>query len=76
MEMKEKRKDHIQDEGKMGGVLPFVALQSLASCAAGRGGPRVFPALKQVFSTAEQLQITPDIRRWLQANPDVELQNQ
>ena len=56
--------------------LPYAALNALANFASAKNESITFPALKDVISTAEQLQITPAIRNWLNHNPQVKLQNQ
>lgn len=55
-------------------VLPFVALQQLARAAADGG---VYPsALREVLSSGEALEITPEIRRLFEAMPECVLRNQ
>ena len=56
--------------------LPYVALNALAGSDAGAPQPLLLPALREVLSTAEQLQITPELREWFRRHPQVTLQNQ
>ena len=54
--------------------LPFVALQAFAEAALIAELP--MPALRVVVSSGEQLRITPEIRKWCRANPQLLLENQ
>ncbi len=53
--------------------LPFVALQQLAEVATSRG--ITCPALRQVMTAGEQLQITRAIADWFSQHPDCTLHN-
>ncbi len=53
--------------------LPFVALQHLAEAALAQG---IVPeALRELMTAGEQLRVTEQIRRWLEAAPECELVN-
>ncbi|MBB5167620.1 amino acid adenylation domain-containing protein [Mycobacterium sp. AZCC_0083] len=54
--------------------LPFVALQAFVEAALIAELP--MPALRVVVSSGEQLRITPEIRKWCCANPQLLLENQ
>jgi amino acid adenylation domain-containing protein len=53
--------------------LPFVALQHLAEIAQSRH--QVCPALREVITAGEQLQITPAIAQWFSQHPHCRLHN-
>lgn len=53
--------------------VPFVALQHLAAIAAEAGEAC---ALREIITAGEQLQITPEVDRWLRALPGCTLENQ
>ncbi|OBF26996.1 hypothetical protein A5724_02755 [Mycobacterium sp. ACS1612] len=54
--------------------LPFVALQTFAEAAL--IAELALPDLRVVVSSGEQLRITPEIRKWCRANPQLLLENQ
>jgi amino acid adenylation domain-containing protein len=53
--------------------LPFVALQNLAEVADSQGA--ICPALREVITAGEQLQITPAIANWFSRQPNCTLHN-